>query len=118
MKKKGIIMALATALCVAAFASAAMAATAGSYDELITALKGSDAEITLTDPFKAPQVITIERDVTLDLAGCALTGSATNVIAVINNATLTVNDSKSGGMIKNTLTASAASVIRIECIFY
>ena len=113
MKKKGIIMALATALCVAAFASAAMAATAGSYDELITALKGSDAEITLTNPFKAPQVITIERDVTLDLAGCALTGSATNVIAVINNATLTVNDSKSGGMIKNTLTASAASVIRI-----
>ena len=113
MKKKGIITALAAALCVAAFAQTATAATARSYDELITALNGSDAQITLTAPITATELITVERNVTLDLAGRALTGSATNVIAVINNATLTVNDSKSGGMIENTLTASAASVIRI-----
>ena len=72
MKKKGIITALAAALCVAAFASAAMAATAGSYDELITALNGSDAQITLTAPITATELIKVTRNVTFDLAGFAL----------------------------------------------
>ena len=68
MKKKGIITALAAALCVAVFAQTAMAATrVASYAELVQAINNGDAEIVFTNSFEAADYITITKDTVIDM---------------------------------------------------
>ena len=104
MKRKGIIM-LAAALCTALFASAAMA----NESTLRAAIKAG-GNVQMSENIDLTNELIIENDVTLDLAGCKLSrngaDSATYVIRVRNNATLTINDSVGGGSIESTTTGN------------
>lgn len=117
MKKKGIIMALAAALCVAAFAPAAMAVT--NETDLRTAIT-SGGTVTLEQDIALTSGSLEIKDgntVILDLNGYTLSRESsedanTYVIEVSGGATLTINDSNStgnGGKIisTNTHTSSA-----------
>ena len=104
MKRKGIIM-LAAALCTALFASAAMA----DESTLKTAIEAG-GNVQMSEDIALTDELIIENDVTLDLAGYKLSrsgaNSATYVIRVRNDATLTINDSVGGGSIESTTTGN------------
>lgn len=113
-RRKGVI-ALTAALCVALFASAAMAAI-NSDDTLRQAIDAASAgaTITLNDDIElkdAEGAILIEKDITLDLNGYELSRTSnqpnqTFVIKVWKGATLTINDTRGEGVIKSVNTAN------------
>ena len=104
MKKKGIIMALAAALCVAAFAPAAMAANVSTLQELKDNATFSDGKITLTQDITVTQTISVDEDIVLDLAGrtidTTINSTAVGVFVIQNGASMTINDSIGNGKIE------------------
>ena len=112
--KKGVVM-LAAAFCVAMFASAAMAVDVANVSELQNAINGSAKDIRLTGQIELTDVLTISRDITLDLNGQTLkrTHTEANGYAVVvqNGAKLIINDGSSGktGVIRSENTAGNES---------
>lgn len=112
MKKKGIITALAAALCVAAFAQTATAATnVSNLAELKNAASVNGTEITLTGDITATQTIVVTEDITLNLAGYTIDTSITGdsdsraIFSIQSDAAMTVNDSAGTGRISGNLSA-------------
>lgn len=111
-RRKGVI-ALTAALCVALFASAAMAEI-NNDDTLRQAIEEASAGDTITLDGNVElddAAILIEKDITLDLNGYKLsrTSNQTNqtfVIEVCEGATLTIDDTKGGGVIESVNTAN------------
>ena len=102
MKKKGIITALAAALCVAAFAPAAtVAKNVSNLDELKKAATFNGTEITLTGDITATKTIVVTEDIILNLAGYTIdtNDDVKRVFQIQGGAFMTINDSGGDGEI-------------------
>lgn len=73
-RRKGVI-ALTAALCVALFASTAMAVEVSTAEELKNAINGTESNITVTADMSGNIMFTITRDINIDLGGCTITRS-------------------------------------------
>lgn len=111
MKRKGIIM-LIVALCIALFASAALAVDVATKDELLSALNNG-GEINITQDIPDGGLFQITRDTNINLNGHTITrnysGSSTGATPVfyVTNGKLTLSN---GSIISNNSLGTAEGV--------
>lgn len=102
MKRKGIIM-LIVALCIALFASAALAVDVNDLPGLKSAIEAG-GDIKLTAPIAVDAQINVQQDIVLDLAGHTISASlgGSDVFIVSNGASMTIEDSVGNGIISSS----------------